>query len=378
MYRQWEKLADGVAMTLNSTYTLDLLQRTGYLAGLWLEFSGAQVSPLGLAGGNWRIIDYLTNIEVRLNQNPTGFALNGRLAQAVAGYRLGQLPYGNWRNYASNTQREIIPILFGTSPWDTRRYLDLSRMNAVQLRIANNATSSQFTDISVTVYALWLRDVQAATQGYVRRELYREYAPTAGSTDAQYLPVEFPLLGVYVQGDPGLDANGRVNTSPQNLLYNVRFALKSRQIDLYNDQIAHLMHYSPVLFDYLGLSGGINYLNNGKEHDVGIAHVDQFLISAGTKLATAATVIPTTEGDENNPTQNQYGFQADTLNAFLARGKGFHNLIPLWMDKTPDLSELIDPKANEQVTVDILTRSTATVTSAQIRTVLERLVANYP
>lgn len=374
MYRQWEKLADGVAMTLNSTYTLDLLQRTGYLAALWLEFSGGQVSPLGLAGGKWRMIDYLDNIEVRLNQNPTGFAMNGRLAQAVAGYRLGQLPYGNWRNYASNTQRDVIPILFGTSAWDTRRYLDLSRWNAVQLRIQNSATASQFSDFSVTVYALWLRENQVASQGYVRRELFREYAPTAGSTDPQYLPVEYPLLGVYVQGDPGLDANGRVNTSPQNLLYNVRFSLKSRQIDLYNDQVAHLMHYSPALFDYLGIAGGINYLNNGKEHDVGIMHVDQFLATAGSKTGLAATVIPTYEGDENNPTQNQLGFQADVLNPWLARGKGYHNLMPLWMDKTPDLSEMIDPKSNEQVTVDILTRSTATVTSAFVRTVLERLV----
>lgn len=374
MYRQWEKLAASEAVTASVEYDHDLKYTTGQLAALMLVFEGSTVSGAFAGGGNWRLIDYLTNIQILLNSNPNGGALPARIAQAIMGYRLGQRPVSAWRTYATNTQRDHILWLFGRDIWDKTRYLDLSRYNSCHVHVVNNFTSSLFTGVTCTIWGLWLRENTVATQGFIKRSLYREWVPVAGATDQNILPGDYPIAGIYVQGDPGLDGNGRVNTHPHNLLYPVRLSMLGRQSDIFNDNIAHLNYASNLIWGELPIEGGQVYISSGKEVNVGLAHVLSMTVGAGSKTGAAATVDPTVEGDENNPSQNFLSAQADVAYNFIARGTGYENVFPLYMDKTPDLSELLDPKTKGPITVDMTCRSGVTVTSANDRIALEQLV----
>jgi hypothetical protein len=203
--------------------------------------------------------------------------------------------------------------------------------------------------------------------------MFREYVPAAGSTEEVILPTEYPLCGVMVQGDPGLDANGRVYTHPHNLIYPLRFSIRSRNVDLFRDNIERLNLAANLIWGGLPLSGGNVYIGAGKEVDLGVAAPYQVIAGAGSKTGAAAVTIPTVEGDENNPTQNFISAQADVMYPTLVRGNGYHNTFPVFMDQTDGLTEMIDPKSDGAVILDITTRAGVTVTNAFNRVVIERL-----
>ena len=66
MFWQKEVIRESVAMTLNDTYNLDLPD-FGLLGSMLIRISGAEVSGLGQSGGAWRIIDFISKLEVILN-----------------------------------------------------------------------------------------------------------------------------------------------------------------------------------------------------------------------------------------------------------------------------------------------------------------------
>jgi hypothetical protein len=66
MYKQYEYLREAVTMTRNQTYKLDL-PKSGMLSSILFKVEAACASGATLAGGNWRLLDFLGKLEVIAN-----------------------------------------------------------------------------------------------------------------------------------------------------------------------------------------------------------------------------------------------------------------------------------------------------------------------
>ena len=63
MYVQQSVILDAKAMTLNATHPEDM-QRSGLLLRLHLLLSSDQVSGLGQTGGDWRLVDKISDVQL--------------------------------------------------------------------------------------------------------------------------------------------------------------------------------------------------------------------------------------------------------------------------------------------------------------------------
>ena len=65
-FYRYEYLREAVSMTLNNTFKLELPD-AGKLSALFIRISGSQISGFGASGGDWRIIDKISKVEVLAN-----------------------------------------------------------------------------------------------------------------------------------------------------------------------------------------------------------------------------------------------------------------------------------------------------------------------
>src|SRR3990167_3307405 len=157
MFWQRDIIRSGVSMAFNGTYTLDL-PKQGELSSLILYVRSTQNGQPFLASvPKWRLIDYISKIEVIGDGSEVIKSFDGRQALACAFYDDKIEPLGKWGNYNGVTHRQMIPIHFGRRFYDELFGLDLGRFNQVTLKTTNDATATQFTTvITLTVVAFWL------------------------------------------------------------------------------------------------------------------------------------------------------------------------------------------------------------------------------
>ena len=124
MYIQTVVERDSVKANRGETYKLDL-PKTGLLSSLHIFASADKVSNASETGGKWRLVDWLTKIEVLANASTPIKSLSAREAQALAFWDTGKVAADVWRSYASNTEFASILLNFGRWPCDPRMALDL-------------------------------------------------------------------------------------------------------------------------------------------------------------------------------------------------------------------------------------------------------------
>src|SRR3990167_2913988 len=123
---QREIFRDAVSMTFNQTYELDL-PKSGQLGSIMLYASSTQNGQPFLTAVKWRLIDYISKIEVMGNGSEVIKSFDGRQALASAFYDDGRVPSGIWRHYSNTPHRQVIPINFGRWIRDQIYGLDLSK-----------------------------------------------------------------------------------------------------------------------------------------------------------------------------------------------------------------------------------------------------------
>ena len=374
MFWQYEYEREGVAMTLNNTYQLDL-PKSGLLGSLLLRFSGSDVSGLGTTGGEWRLLDFISKIEVMLDTSTPCKSITGKQAAALQVYDQGHIGPSAWRNYASNTQFEYLLINFGRWLHDPNVGIDLARYNNVKLQITNDAAAADLSDISVSVLKVLLRDAPSSNfLGYLRTEEWRRWTTVQAETIYSELPTEHRLRRIGLFAQPPVDGSNVEGTGMANLMEDIDLSLDTGQIRVYKGGIDDLMRLNG--FDLWGslITGGQWYGNVDVGFDVGLGYVEAGAWGSGSADGAVSTTVPTLESGRTSFTQKAESFEADSPINFLMKGQAPHNLAMYRFDPDPDPATWLDPNARKTVKLDIKTRDASSAAGGTNAIVLDRFV----
>lgn len=376
---QRETLRDAVSMTFGSTWELDL-PKLGQLGSLVLQMSSTAVSNQLLILPDWRLCDYITKIEVIGDGSEVIKSLDGVEAIAAAFYDDGRMPPGLWRTYATTPQRQWTPIHFGRWLQDEVYGLDLSRFNQVTLKITNKATSTMWTtDITVSVFAYFLREAGAPFAGYFREEVWKSWLPVADGIEYCDLPVAYPIRRILLEARAARDtADAKNNSSMKDLMLEIDYTYKSGQVRVYHDSLERLGHLS--VLEGIGevVTRGSIDRTAGYGFECGIGYVTSN-IGVGTPDADGRTGVISNMRMDIQDSAQEVGYRAGEGSlSWVCRGNSFCDCTPLHVSRKPDLSDLLVPADLDVVKVDIKCRSGRTVTgtsrNARNAIILSRLV----
>jgi hypothetical protein len=377
---QRELLRDAVSMTFGQTYELDL-PKAGQLGSLVLYITSTSngYSFLG-AVPKWRLIDYISKIEVIGDGSEVIKSFDGLEALAEAFYDDGQEPPGMWRTYSSTPQRQWIPIHFGRKLMDEIYGLDLSRFNQVTLKITNDATSTEFsTDIKVTVFAYWLRDALGPFSGYFRDEVWKSWLPVAAATEYSELPIALPIRRILLEARPARTTATCKNVSTMiDLMSDIDLTFKTGQVRVFKGSLRHLGHLSILeLGRFVETEGAIDRTGT-LGFEVGCGYCLQNLGSGMADANGLTSVRANMMQDVQDSAQEMAYRSATGMLAWKVRGFGYMHTVPLWIARKPDLEDLLDPDTNKVVKLDIATETgltlTGTARDARNAIILSRLV----
>lgn len=380
MFWQREVLRSGVGMTFAQTYELDL-PKSGILGSLVLYIRSTQNGYPFLTAVKWRLIDYISKIEVIGDGAEVIKSFDGRQALACAFYDDFREPVSMWRHYSNTPHRQWIPIHFGRHFLDELYALDLGRWNQVTLKITNDASATEFTtDIDIDIIAYWIREGAAAAAGYFREEEWKTWAPAAAEVEYNNLPVALPIRRILLRARPAVDtADAKNNSTMHALMSDIDFTFRTGQTRVYKGSLETLGHLS--VMEMPALAETMLMIDRQDEYgfEVGVGYVTQGVKSQGTYTAAPA-VYPNTiaAADVQESAQEVHSRAADTVHEGIFRGHGYMHNVPLLYARKPDLTDMLDPEAEKVVKADItcLTGTTVAGThaNAQSAIILSRLV----
>ena len=374
MFWQREYVREAVSMTLNDTYRLDLPEH-GLLGSLLLRISGAQASGYGQTGADWRIIDELSKLQILLESSNICKSLTGYEVQALAFYDQGVMPPDTWRNYATNTQWCYLLLNFGRHLHDLDYGLDLAKFNNVEFQLTNTATSSDFSDLTLSVLAHYLRDASPSQfKGFLRTEEWRSWTTVADETKYSDLPTEFPIRRVMLQAIPGVDGSYVENTGMNNLMDDIELALDTGVTRVYKGGIDDLMRENYYDTGKVVLKGGFPYQSADNGIDISMGYVTEAIVGAGSQDGAVAATIATLESGRTSFTQKMETYEADSPGCLLVNGLAPFMTALFRFDHSPNAADWLDPAKRASVQLNIHTRNASSAASGRNAIVLDRLV----
>lgn len=375
MYWQRKLERSGDSMTLNNTYKL-LLPYQGLLGSLLLKLSGGEVSGLGANGGSWRIIDYISQVQIVVNGSVVIKSLTGYELQAAAFFDQGVIPPGDWRNYASNTQFEDCLLNFGRWFKDQNCGLDLSKYSSVELWITNTATASEFSDLAVTVDAFYLMDAPAAQFPYYMNT--QEWAVwTTVQDEWKYwnLPTEFPIRRILLNAIHAVDANNIATGAMADLMDEIKFFLDTGNVTVFDQSLDYIIRENLLEQGKHVVTGGWPYINNSKGIRMDVGSVLFAAGIMGTQAGTIATVDPTIDSARSDFTQVGYSYLADHPMGLVTFGMAPFETGLIQCNIDDDVASYLDPNARKTVQLNVHTRNSSSAASGRNAIILDRL---YP
>jgi hypothetical protein len=376
---QREVLRDAVSMTFAQTHELDL-PKTGLLGSLVLYISSSENgTPFVGAVPKWRLIDYISKIEVIGDGAEVIKSFDGLEALASALYDDGQEPPSMWRTYSSTPHRQWIPIHFGRKLMDEIYGLDLSRFDQVTLKITNDASSTYFTtDIKLTVIAYWLRGAALSFAGYFRDEVWKSWLPVAAAIEYSELPVSLPIRRIVLEARPARTTTTCKNVHTMiSLMSDIELTFKTGQVRVFKGSLFHLGMLSIQELGRHVETRGFVDKNSTLGFECGVGYVLQNM-GAWCADGTYTTVLGNMMKDVQDSAQEIAYHTANGLLGWAVRGFGYCHTVPLFIARKPDLDDLLDPETNKVVKLDILTEAgltlTGTARDARNAIILSRLV----
>lgn len=373
MYWQREYLRENSTMTRNTTWREDL-PKEGLLGSMLFRITVAGVSGAFAAVDKWRIVDFISKVELIGNGSEVIKDLTGQVMSALAFFDQGIANPDYWHSYATGTKWFHGLLNFGRKLFDRDFGLDLSKWDNVEIRITNDATSTYFgADPSLSVLCYYLRDAPAGQfRGYFRTEEWRKWTTVQNATEYLELPTSHRLRRVLLQLWPDQDANFISETGMWNVADDIELSLKTGQLRVYKGGSDDLMwenyyHYGKELLSSMYL-----YSTADKGVRSGLGYITMATPGAGTQDGAVATAVPTLEGRRTDNTQKPENYEADTLIATLCRGLCPENVVAFRFDDPDDPDYYLDPKEQATVKLDIHTRDIASAADGEIRVILDR------
>ena len=376
MYFQREYLRQAASMTLGTTYQVDL-PKNGLLAAVFLYISGAQATGYGQNGGDWRIVDKISKVEIIGDGAHVIKSFTGKQAQGIGFLDTGVSMPDMWRNYATNSQRCYMPILFGRKIFDAEYGLDLSKWKNVELKITNSAAAASFSALSIDIMCYYLRGASAGQfKGYLASELWRQYVPVAGETKYLEIPTDWLIRRILLNPEPGRNtgATGAWYDTCGNLMHNIELSFKTGVERVWKDGFQQLLACNYLEHGKYALTQALTYLNADKALDMGLAYTFALVDAATSKDGAAAATLPSVEADVSSNIPLTENYEGDSPRYWLTTGMGYQNIgvFDFGIDANP--ASWLNTKEEDVVKLDITTVTGATVTSAYNNIVLERLV----
>jgi len=370
----WQRKPDRVndTMNLNNTYKLQL-PKQGLLSSIMIRISGDEKTGLGSDGSGWRLIDFISQIQVvsgsMILKSLTGFEL-----QALAVYDQNKVPPGDWRNYATNTQYETFLINFGRWLKDDQLGLDLSAYDTVELWITNNMSAAQFTNLAVTVVEYFMQQGMVSTwPGYLRTEEWKRWTTVADQWIYSDLPVELPIRRILLHAWPVLDGNYVAETNMFNLMDEVKFMLQTGAITVFDGSLDYLAREAYLDAPTPPMVGGWPYINNGKGIRMDLGYQLYGLVGGGSQAGTIMTIDPTIDSARSDYTQVGYAYQVDHPVGLFGVGMAPFNGVQIPCHNYDDPASYLDPNALKTVQVNIHTHNAASSAGGVNAIVLDRL-----
>jgi hypothetical protein len=373
MYWQKAYVRENITFTRNQTYKVDLPE-TGILDHLMLKLTANCTSGYSLAVEFWRLMDFLTTVEVIGNGSTIIKSLTFKHLHFLNHLRLSVPPPAFWRNYAENTQMEYVTIPFGRWLKDSLYGLDLSRWNNVELRITNTATAASYsTDITMSIMACFRRDDLTPPLGYLKHELWRQWTTVQDQIVYLTLPTEHPISGIYLRALPHT-TSGMSDTGFANLMDDIDFSLMGGTKQVYKGGLDDLIVENRMESGLEVITSGQADKNADTGFDAGIGRMMGWASVLGSKDAGAGTIIETMIADATDNTISYENREADHPHEFIARGLAYMNMAYLHHVKDLNADQLIDPKRDGEVLLNIHTRNAAASAAGVNDVVLERVV----
>lgn len=373
MYFQDEFLRESDTMTRNSTYRI-LLPEQGLLSSLLLRLQANCTSGATLADPLWRIQDHISLIEVIGNGATVIKSFTFKHAAFLNWLHQGVVPPANWRNYATNTQREYVQLLFGNKHKSLTHGLDLGKWDSVELRVTNTATATYYgTDFTITSLGTYLRDASGFPGGYIRSELWRQWTTVVGQTVYTILPSEFPISVIGLRALPHA-TNGLSDDNFYDLMDDVDFSIAGGTKRVFKGHMSSLNALRYLDCGYPVLTSGLVDATADRGVDFGIGASFGWATTPSSKDGTVSTNVGTEVSDATTSTVSFEARQADHPVEFIHMGMGFQNTVPLVdvEDLNPDL--MVDPKRDGECRLNIQTLATSTAGGTN-EIILERVVA---
>ncbi len=379
MFWQRDVLRTGIGMTFAQTYEYDL-PKTGILGSLVLYISSTENGEIFGTARKWRLLDYISKIEVIADGSQVIKSYDGRQAVASAYHDDGILATSMWRTFNSVPHRQVIPVHFGRKLMDEEYGLDLARFNQVTLKVTNDATSTQFTtNIQIDAVAYWLREGAGAPKGYFREEEYRPYLPVAGAAESIDMPTLLPIRRILLRARPAATITPNRNASTMAaLMSDIDFSLRTGQVRVYKGSLQQLGRLSILELGHYAESMTHVMRNDEEGYDVGVGYVEHGLVAEVSSTTTPSATSSVGGSDIQESVQEVKAKTVDQPLSGLWRGYGMLHNVPLFAARRPDMADMLDPEANKTVKVEITTAAGTTVTgtgvNAENAVILSRLV----
>ena len=379
MFWQREVLRSGVGMTFNQTYELDL-PKTGILGSLVLYIRSQENGEIFGTARKWRLLDYISKVEVMADGSTIIKSYDGRQALASAYHDDLVLATSMWRTFSNVNHRQVIPLHFGRKLMDEEYALDLARFNQVTLKVTNDATSTQFvTDVDIDVVAYFLREGNTLPKGYFREEEWRVWAPAAAAIEYNDLPTLLPIRRILLRARPGVNTGPVRNVSTMlALMSDIDFTIRTGQTRVYKGSLEQLGRLSILELGRYAESLTHLMRNDEEGYDVGVGYNEHGVVAEVSSTTTPSATSSVGGSDIQDSIQE---FKAKTVDQPLSgfwRGYGMMHNVPLFDARRPDLSDILDPDRDKVTKVDITCASGTTVAgtgvNAESAIILSRLV----
>lgn len=375
MYWQREYIREGATLPRGETYRVDL-PKDGILGALLFRMSVAGVSGAFAQADKFRILDFIDKIEVIADGTTVIKSLSGQLVNALQFYDQGITNLDYWHSYATGTKWCHLLLNFGRNLFDPLYALDLGKFTNVELRVSNDATSSEFgEDISLSILGYYLRDITTPrVYGYFRTEEWRSWTTVADETKYLELPVEQKVRRVILQAIPDLDSNNVDETAMWNLADDIEFALKTGVYRVFKGGLDDLMWETAFAYGRELLASHYLYLDADYGRRSGVGYQLSAVGGAGSQDDAGAATIPTLESRRTGWTVKPETYEADSPINTIIRGICPECTAVFRFDIPDEPDNYLDVNANKTVKLDIHTRNASSAADGTFKVVLDRYI----
>jgi len=375
VYWQREYLRQSATLPNGGTWREDL-PKSGLLGGILLHIRRGGVTDSMIATEKWRLLDFVSAIEIIGNGSTVIKNVTGQLAKYLTWLDGGGGTPDKAFNYGSSTKRFHCMLNFGRFLFDHELGLDLSKWSNVEIRITNDGSATYFGgDWSVDALCYYLRDAPAgAFAGYFRTEEWRKWTTVADEKKYLELPTESKIRRIVLQTIPDVGTNNEAETTPYNVAYGIELYLKTGLLKVWDSGLRDLWYE--------------NYFDMGRDcfvalepyttQDKGIhTGLGQTIGAAGLRLPhdgvqdTATTSL--TPGDDSSTLRRMTDTDADQ-DSILAMGLSLENCAVFRFDHLDDPEHYLDPLAQKTVILNVHTRNASSAADGTIRVILDRFV----